>query len=89
MIEPQAQFAAMSAYTVAELTAPAGRQVFSLSQNESLRPPSPVALTAVGEAIEDAAAYPDPDWRLLRSALGSLHGIDPELILCGNGSLLI
>ncbi len=87
MIEPQAQFAEMSGYAVAELTVSAGQQIYSLSQNESLRPPSPVALAAAGKSIEDAAAYPDSDWRLLRSALGRLHGIDPELILCGNGSL--
>jgi threonine-phosphate decarboxylase len=31
-------------------------------------------------------AYPDPDAKRLRKRLGQYHGIDPEMILCGNGS---
>ncbi len=31
-------------------------------------------------------AYPDPEVRRLRKRLGQYHGIDPEMILCGNGS---
>ncbi len=31
-------------------------------------------------------AYPDPEARRLRKRLGQYHGIDPEMILCGNGS---
>ena len=30
--------------------------------------------------------YPDPDMRLLRENLSEHHGIDPETILCANGS---
>jgi threonine-phosphate decarboxylase len=30
--------------------------------------------------------YPDPDARRLRKRLAQYHGIDPEMILCGNGS---
>ncbi len=30
--------------------------------------------------------YPDPDARRLRKRLAQHHGIDPEMILCGNGS---
>lgn len=30
--------------------------------------------------------YPDPDTKRLRDHLGKYHGIDPESILCGNGS---
>ena len=31
-------------------------------------------------------AYPDPEARRLRKRLGQYHGIDPEMIFCGNGS---
>jgi threonine-phosphate decarboxylase len=30
--------------------------------------------------------YPDPEVRRLRKRLAQYHGIDPEMILCGNGS---
>jgi threonine-phosphate decarboxylase len=30
--------------------------------------------------------YPDPEARRLRKRLAQYHGIDPEMILCGNGS---
>jgi histidinol-phosphate aminotransferase len=30
--------------------------------------------------------YPDPDARVLRKAIGELHGIDPARIVCGTGS---
>ena len=87
MIKPQHQIAAMSAYAVAELTAPLGQSVFSLSQNESLRAPSPRTLSASRKALESTALYPDPEWTNLRTALGDLHGFDPKMVLCGNGSL--
>src|SRR5690606_20826406 len=32
------------------------------------------------------SAYPDPDSRQLREAIGALHGIEPSRILCGTGS---
>ncbi|MEO1138831.1 MAG: histidinol-phosphate transaminase [Pseudomonadota bacterium] len=82
-----AHISAMAPYALANLDAPAGKRVVSLSQNESLRPPS----AAVTEAIKSAAAtphlYPDPDWSGLRRAIADQHGLDPALILCGNGSL--
>jgi len=31
-------------------------------------------------------AYPDPEARRLRKRLGQYHGIDPEMIVCGDGS---
>jgi threonine-phosphate decarboxylase len=31
-------------------------------------------------------AYPDPEAKRLRKRLGQYHGIDPEMIICGNGS---
>jgi threonine-phosphate decarboxylase len=30
--------------------------------------------------------YPDPDAKRLRTRLGQYHGVDPETIVCGNGS---
>lgn len=78
---------AMSPYALAQLDAPAGKRVISLSQNESLRPPSPLAIDAAAKALAGAHLYPDPDWRDLRMALSQQHDIPADRILCGCGSM--
>ncbi|MGI9355461.1 MAG: pyridoxal phosphate-dependent aminotransferase [Rhizobiaceae bacterium] len=79
--------ARMSPYALSAMAAPDGKRLISLSQNESLRAPSPRAVAAAAGLLEKAALYPDPDWAELRHALGDLHQIASEGILCGNGSL--
>ncbi|WP_214652670.1 pyridoxal phosphate-dependent aminotransferase [Ruegeria lacuscaerulensis] len=79
--------ARMSPYALAQLNAPGGKTLISLSQNESLRPPSPTALEAAATTLGTSMLYPDPDWTDLRHALADLHGIDAGGILCGSGSL--
>ncbi|MEM8801059.1 MAG: histidinol-phosphate transaminase [Pseudomonadota bacterium] len=83
----QNHFAAMAAYQLADLTPPPGRELISLCQNESLRPPSPLVLEAAQSAMASSMLYPDPDWTALREAIGEIHHIAPDQILCGNGSL--
>lgn len=87
MTQPLDHIAAMSPYKLADLCPPDGLPLISLSQNESLRPPSPLAVQAGIAALEAGALYPDPDWTALRTALAQLHDIPSEHILCGNGSL--
>ncbi|WP_300012079.1 histidinol-phosphate transaminase [uncultured Roseobacter sp.] len=87
MIAPVSHIKAMSPYALADLAAPAGSRLISLSQNESLRPPSPHVIKAAAQAMENAQLYPDPDWGALRSALAEHHGIPAGGILCGNGSM--
>ncbi|MCB1422317.1 MAG: aminotransferase class I/II-fold pyridoxal phosphate-dependent enzyme [Nitratireductor sp.] len=87
MTAARAHIAAMAAYQLADLTPPEGRKLISLCQNESLRPPSPLALEAAAEAMAASMLYPDPDWMALREAIGELHHLPPDRILCGNGSL--
>ncbi len=87
MIRPVAHVATMSPYALAQLIAPDGKRLVSLSQNESLRPPSPLAIAAAAKALAAGHLYPDPDWGELRAALSGLHGIPAEGILCGNGSM--
>ena len=87
MIRPVPHIAEMSPYALAQLQAPPGKPLVSLSQNESLRPPSPLAIAAAGQAMAAAQLYPDPEWGALRAALSALHGIPAEGILCGNGSM--
>lgn len=79
--------AAMAAYSVPKKPPADGRPLISLSQNESLRPPSPNAIKAAQQALSNSALYPDPNWTELREAIAELHNIPADQILCGNGSL--
>ncbi len=87
MIKPMPHIAAMTAYSLADLKAPAGKRLVSLSQNESLSPPSPRAITSAAKAASNAQLYPDPNWTALRDALSDRHGISADDILCANGSM--
>jgi histidinol-phosphate aminotransferase len=84
---PNSHVASMAPYALANLSAPPGKRLISLAQNESAVQPSPVALTAARAALADAQLYPDPDWHDLRAAIAEVHHIDPALILCGSGSM--
>ena len=59
-----------------------------LNTNENPYPPSP----RVFEALRDASIsdrlrkYPDPSGTMFRQAAARVFGIDPDTILCGNGS---
>ncbi|MEM7301818.1 MAG: histidinol-phosphate transaminase [Pseudomonadota bacterium] len=79
--------AASAAYQLADLSPPDGFPLISLSQNESLRPPSPRVEDAVIAATRKSHLYPDPDWTELRTAISHLHEVPFEQLLCGNGSL--
>lgn len=87
MIPPLPHVAEMAAYALADLSAPDGKRLVSLSQNESLRGPSPKAIAAMEAAARGGHLYPDPDWTALRNTLAEVHGVDPNQILCGAGSL--
>jgi histidinol-phosphate aminotransferase len=65
---------------------PQDGEFIKLNTNENPYPPSP----AVGKAIEKAAErlrkYPDPMGNEFRRCAAELHGVEPDWILCGNGS---
>lgn len=63
-----------------------GSQALKLSANESPLGASPAAMAAFSAGASSLAIYPEGSSRLLREALGEVHGIDPERIVCGNGS---
>ena len=87
MTHPAEHIARMAPYALSKFDIPKGKRLISLSQNESMRPPSPLIKDAVNRAIHNGALYPDPEWTGLRSALSHVHGIDANSILCGTGSL--
>jgi len=57
-----------------------------LSSNESSQGPSPLAIEAYREAAGSLNRYPDGSQQALREAIGEVHGLDPQRIICGNGS---
>ena len=66
---------------------PEGDGWIKLNTNENPYGPSPLALDAARGAIADGLRlYPDPSARVLREAVASVHGVDPECVFCGNGS---
>lgn len=66
--------------------APPGSRAIKLSSNESPLGASPAAIAAFEEAARSLEIYPEGSSRVLREALGEVHGLDPEQIVCGNGS---
>lgn len=87
MIAPLPHISKMAPYALSHMSVPNGLKPISLSQNESFRPPSPLALEAAARSLTDTALYPDPDWIDLRTGLADVHAIPFETILCGSGSL--
>jgi histidinol-phosphate aminotransferase len=57
-----------------------------LSSNENPLGPSPKALEAIAEAIPHIHRYADPNNLQLRQALATYLNLQPEHILCANGS---
>lgn len=87
MIRPNPHIAAIAPYALADLEASGSEPPVSLAQNESIRPPSPMALEAAARAMAESALYPDPDWSALREAISGVHQIPIDGILCGAGSM--
>ena len=76
----------ISPYVGGRSTADGHTNTIKLSSNESALGPSPKAQAAYRELAGTLHRYPDGGATDLRTALGALHGIDPEQIVCGNGS---
>lgn len=66
-------------------TAP-GARCIKLSSNENPYGPSPKAVAAYAAASADLNRYPDGSCAALREAIGDVHGLSPEKIVCGSGS---
>jgi histidinol-phosphate aminotransferase len=60
--------------------------VIKLSSNETPLGPSPKALEAYREAAGHIDRYPDGAATALREALAAAHGLNPNHLVCGNGS---
>ncbi|UWQ92689.1 histidinol-phosphate transaminase [Aliisedimentitalea scapharcae] len=60
--------------------------VVKLSSNENPIGPSPRAVSAMQDEAAKMHRYPSSDHMALRQAIGDVHGLDPDRIICGAGS---
>ena len=66
---------------------PPGARVVKLNTNENPFPPSPRVLTAIREIeAEHLRRYPNPTADEFRRAAAKVLGVEPNMILAGNGS---
>ena len=73
-------------YVSGESTLAGRDDVLKLSSNENPLGPSPAAQDAFRKAAGDLHRYPATDHAGLRAAIGQVHGLDPDRIICGVGS---
>ncbi|CUH64466.1 Histidinol-phosphate aminotransferase 2 [Thalassovita gelatinovora] len=60
--------------------------VVKLSSNENPYGPSPEASSAARRASYELHRYPSTDHAQLRAAIGEIHDVDPDNVICGVGS---
>ena len=76
----------MQGYTPGEQPG-AGERVVKLNTNENPFPPGERVIAAVRNVEPEALRrYPNPTADAFRAAAARLHGLEPGMILCGNGS---
>jgi histidinol-phosphate aminotransferase len=83
---PQPGILDIALYQGGESRLPGRSDVLKLSSNENPFGPSPKAIEALRAAAADMHRYPSTDHRSLREAIGEVHGLDPDRIVCGVGS---
>ncbi len=83
---PRPSILEITPYVPGESEVAGARKVFKLSSNESPLGPSPAAKEAFRAAAEHLTEYPDGTARDLRAAIAERHGLNPDNIVCGNGS---
>ncbi len=81
----QPHIARMAGYVPGEQ--PQGGGFIKLNTNENPYPPSPWVKRALAEAVSDRLRlYPDPMATEFRRTAAELHGVEPDMVLAGNGS---
>src|ERR1700754_2151008 len=84
--QPQPGILKIAPYMPGKSQAAPGVTPIKLSANESPLGASPAALAALQEYDRSPEIYPEGTSRVLREALAEVHGLDPDRIVCGNGS---
>src|SRR5262245_34970127 len=83
---PQAYFNSPRRLPFVLPTPPQGKKLISLAINESPYGCSRKAWAAAEARFGEPNRYPDPSSAELRRAIGRQFSLDPERIVCGNGS---
>ncbi|MBQ6389052.1 MAG: histidinol-phosphate transaminase [Mogibacterium sp.] len=78
------KYASLEPYTPGEQ--PKTRVLTKLNTNESPYPPAQEVIDAAAEAARMLQLYPDPDCTELRKAIAAVMEVDPDEVLCNNGS---
>jgi histidinol-phosphate aminotransferase len=73
-------------YRGGEAGSPGFAKPIRLASNESALGPSPRAMAAYAALAPEIHRYPDGGSEALRRTLARHYGLDPERIVCGNGS---
>jgi histidinol-phosphate aminotransferase len=84
--QPQPGIEKIAPYVPGRSDVPAGVTLVKLSANESPLGASPKAVAAYAAVAGQMHLYPEGSSRQLREALGEVHGLDPDRIVCGFGS---
>ncbi|MEO1789554.1 MAG: histidinol-phosphate transaminase [Pseudomonadota bacterium] len=85
-ITPQPGIMEIALYQGGQSAIPGRSDVLKLSSNENPLGPPPAAQQAIAAAAASAHLYPSTDHAELRAAIGGVHGLDPDRIICGVGS---
>jgi histidinol-phosphate aminotransferase len=76
----------MSPYVPGARDIEGSARVVKLSSNESPLGPSPRAIAAYHALAPLLFRYPDASQSALRNAIGDVYGVEPDRVVCGNGS---
>ncbi|GAB4299696.1 MAG: histidinol-phosphate transaminase [Roseovarius sp.] len=85
-IRPQPGIMEITPYVGGSASVAGIENAVKLSSNENPHGPSEAAKEAFRKAAFTLHRYPDSEHRALRAAIGEVHGLDPERIICGVGS---
>ncbi len=83
---PRAGILDIEAYVPGKSSAPGASKVHKLSSNETPLGPSRRAVEAFKSIAGHLESYPDGAATKLREAIARRFGLDPQRIVCGNGS---
>ena len=83
---PKAGILDIAPYTAGKSKAAPGVEPIKLSSNENPLGPSPRALAAYQAASQVLHRYPDAAHLALREAIGRVHSLPAEQLICGAGS---
>ena len=84
--EPQPGIMEIALYKGGDSALPGKGEVLKLSSNENPLGAPESARTAAMRVLHGLNRYPPTDHASLRRAIGEVHGLDPERIVCGVGS---